>query len=63
MKLLTEERQESYENAKICYIYKERQIYYKWKHHKVSDHCHYTGEYRGIARYAILSIVYLNNFL
>ena len=53
MKLLTEEQQKSYENAEICYIYKERQIYYRWKHHKVSDHCHYIGEYRGIASYAI----------
>ena len=24
MKLLTKEQQESYENAKICYIYKEK---------------------------------------
>ena len=53
MKLLTEEQQKSYGNAEICYIYKEIQICYRWKHHKVSDHCHYTGEYRGIACYAI----------
>ena len=42
MKLLTKEHQESYENAKFCYICKE-----KWddkyakdkKYHKVRDHC------------------------
>ena len=52
IKLLTKEQQESYENAKIIYICKE-----KWenkymndkKNHKVRDHCHYTEEYRGAA--------------
>ena len=50
MKLLTKEQQESYENAKICYICKEKfenkQVKDK-KYHKVNNHCHYTGEYRG----------------
>ena len=49
MMLLTNEQHESYENAKICYIFKEKfenkclkdKIY-----RKVRDHCHYTGEYR-----------------
>ena len=52
MKLLTKEQQESYENAKICYICEEKfeNIYLKdKKYHKVRDHCHYTGEYRGAA--------------
>ena len=50
MKLLTKEHQESYENAKICYICKEEfeNKYMKDKKYlKVRDHCHYTGEYRG----------------
>ena len=52
MKLLTKERQESYENAKICYICKEKfeNEYLKDKRYrKVRDHCHYTGEHRGAA--------------
>ena len=53
MKLLTKEQQESYENAKIFYICKEK-IENKYvkdkKYRKVRDHCHYTGEYRGVAR-------------
>ena len=48
MKLLTKEQQESYENAKICYIYNEKfeNKYLKDKKYKVIDHYHYTGEYR-----------------
>ena len=45
MKLLTKEHQESYENAKICYTYKEKikNNYLKdKKYRKVTDHCHYT---------------------
>ena len=52
MKLLTKEQQESYENAKICYICKEKfeNKYFKdKKYRKVRDHCHYTEEYRGAA--------------
>ena len=50
IKSLTKEQQKSYENAKICYICKEKfeNIKYK-KYCKVRDHCHYTGEYRGAA--------------
>ena len=50
IKLLTKEQQESYENAKICYICKEKieNKYLKGKKYfKVRDQCHYTGEYRG----------------
>ena len=52
MKLLTKEQQESYENAKICYISKEKfeNKYLKdKKYRKVRDHCHYTEEYGGAA--------------
>ena len=46
MKLLTKEQQESYENANVCYIYKEKfeNKYVKdEKYCKVTDHCHYIG--------------------
>ena len=50
MKSLTKEQQESYENAKICYICKEnfenKNVKGK-KYRKVRDQCHYTGKYRG----------------
>ena len=49
LKSLPKEQQESYENAKIYYISKEKfeNKYLKDKKlHKVRDHCHYTGEYR-----------------
>ena len=51
MKLLTKEQQESYENAEICYICKEKfeNKYLKdEKYRKVTEHCHYTREYRGV---------------
>ena len=48
MKLLTKEQQESYENAKTCYIWKEKfENKYEIdtvKYHKVRDCCLYTGE-------------------
>ena len=43
---------ESHENAKICYICKEKfeNKYLKnKKYRKVRDKCHYTVEYRGAA--------------
>ena len=52
MKLLTKEQQKSYQNAKICYICKEKveEKHAKNKIYcKVGDHCHYTREYRGAA--------------
>ena len=52
MKLLTKEQQESCENAKICYICKDKfeNKYLKDKKYgKVRGHCHYTGKYRGAA--------------
>ena len=50
MRLLAKEQQESYENAKIRYICKEKieNKYLKDKEYpKVRDNCHYTGEYTG----------------
>ena len=52
MKFLTKDQQESYENAKICYICKKKfeKKYLKYKEYcKVRDHCHYTVECRGAA--------------
>ena len=52
MRSLTKEQQESYENAKICYICKENFKNKYWKDKKyrqVRNHCHYTGKYRGAA--------------
>ena len=60
MKLLTKKQQESHENAKICYICKEKfeNKYFKdKKHRKVRDHYHYTGEYRG-AVHSICNLKY-----
>ena len=60
MKLSIKEEQESYENTKICYICKEKcQNNYSKdkKYHKVRDHCHYTGKYRGPA-YSICNLKY-----
>ena len=51
MKLLSKEQQESYEYAKIYYIFKEKfgNKYLKGKKYcKVRNRYHYTGEYRGI---------------
>ena len=53
MELLTKEQLESYENANLCYICKEKlenKHLKDKKYRKVRDHCHYAGEYRGAAR-------------
>ena len=50
MKLLTNEQQEPYEIAILCYICKEKfeNKYPEGKNYgKVGDHCHYAGEYAG----------------
>ena len=55
MILLTNEENEFYEKQKVCHICKEEvctdendkntfKLY-----HKVRDHCHYTGKFRGAA--------------
>ena len=60
MKLLTQEKQQSYEKVKIGYICKEKLKHkhadYK-KYCKVKNHCHYTGAYRG-ARHSICNLKY-----
>ena len=61
MNLLTNELQKSNENAKICYICKEKfeNKYLKDKKcRKVRDHCHYTSEYRGAA-HSICDLKYI----
>ena len=50
VKLLIKGWQESYKNAKICYICKrkfENRCLKDKEYCKVTYHCHYTGEYRG----------------
>ena len=60
MRLWTKEQRESYENAKIYYVYEEKlknkYLAYK-KYCKVRDDCHYTGEYRG-AVHSICNLKY-----
>ena len=50
MKLLTKQQQESYKNAKMCYICKEKleNEYFRDKKYR-RDHCRCTGEYRSAA--------------
>ena len=55
MILLTDEETKSYEKQKVCYICKKEfstdkndENKFK-KYHKVRDHCHYTGKFRGAA--------------
>ena len=52
---LTDEETKSYEKQKVCYIYekefctdKNNENAFKLNH-KVRDHCHYTGKFRGVA--------------
>ena len=49
-KLFTREHQESYGNANVCYICKEKfqnKCIKDNKYCKVRDHCHYARGYRG----------------
>ena len=49
---LTNKENKSYKKLKVCYIFKKEFITDddNKKYHKVRDHCHYTGEFRGPAR-------------
>ena len=52
VKSLTKEQQEPYENAKLCYVYKEKfenKYLNDEKYRRARDHCHYTREYRRAA--------------
>ena len=44
---LTTEEKIHYNEQEICYICKKEFDTSNKKHHKVRDHCHYTGKYRG----------------
>ena len=55
---LTKEEKINYNDQQICYICKKEfenrdtagpSFLESKKHHKVRDHCHYTGKYRGAA--------------
>ena len=49
---LTDEENKSYKNKKVCYICKKgfSPDDDNKKYHKIRDHCHYTGKYRGAAQ-------------
>ena len=51
MILLTKEEKNWHSMQKVCNICKRifSTSYKNEKYHKVKDHCHYTGEYRGVA--------------
>ena len=46
---LTKEEKINYNDQKVYYICKKEFDTIDKKHHKVRDHCHYTGKYRGAA--------------
>ena len=46
---LTKEEKINYNDHKVCYICKKAFDTIDKKHHRVRDHCHYTGKYRGAA--------------
>ena len=56
---LTAEENKSYKKKKVCCICKKGFSTYDYnkKHHKVRDHCLYTGNYRG-ASHDICTLTY-----
>ena len=56
---LTKKKEKKYNKQKVCYICKKRFSTddSNKKYHKVKDHCHYTGKYRGAA-YDICNLRY-----
>ena len=46
---LTTKEELNHNKQKICYICEKEFDIKDKKHHKVRDHCHYTGKYRGAA--------------
>ena len=60
MKVLTKKEQESYENAKICYVGEEKlgnKYLEDKKYRKVREYCHDTGKYKG-ATHSISNLKY-----
>ena len=55
---LTKEEKINYNDQKVCYICKKEFDTIDKKHHKVRDHCHYTGKCRGAAHN--ISVVFHN---
>ena len=56
----TDEEDKSYKKQKVCYICKKefrKDDDDSKKYHKVRDHCHYTGKFRGAA-YNICNLRY-----
>ena len=45
--LTKKEEEENHNNQKVCYICKKEFDKSDKRHHKVKDHCHYTGKCRG----------------
>ena len=46
---LTKKEEKNHNNQKVCYICKKEFDTSDKKYHKVRDHCHYSGKYRGAA--------------
>ena len=46
---LTKKEEGNYNNQNVCYICKNKIDKSDKKNHKVRDHCHYSGKYRGAA--------------
>ena len=46
---LTKKEEKHHNNQEVCYICKKEFDTNDKKHHKVKDHCYYTGKYRGAA--------------
>ena len=54
---LTKKEEKNHNNQKVCYICKKEFDTSDKKHHKVRDHCHYAGKYRGVA-HNICNLIY-----
>ena len=54
---LTKKEEKKDNNQKVCHICKKRSSTddNNKKYHKVRDHCHYTGKYRGAAHDILIS--------
>ena len=46
---LTKKEEKNYNKQKVCYICRKEFNTDDKKYHKVKDHCHFTGKYRGAA--------------